>query len=144
MDSGKSYKAPVPDPSTGLDLSKLLVPDADISKLSLTMPSSSTHTAVALSLFENWELRESRSIGLANQLDLMAATALDMVWELSDSIPEELRALLIHLSRTTQCLSHNAASSMSEKLRLRRDLIPSSCPIISFWKQALTFFVLLL
>ena len=114
MDGGKSYKAPVPDPSTGLDLSKLPVPDADISKLSLTMPSSSTHTAVPYSLLENWELRERRSIGLANQLDLMAATALDMVWELSDSIPEELRALLIHLSRTTQCLSHNAASSMSE------------------------------
>ncbi|KAH3737500.1 hypothetical protein DPMN_044093 [Dreissena polymorpha] len=52
----------------------------------------------------------------------MAATALDIVWELSDSIPEELRALLIHLSRTTQCLSLNAASSMSEMLRLRRDL----------------------
>jgi len=114
MDGGKSYKAPVPDPSTGLDLSKLPVPDADISKLSLTMPSSSTHTAVPYSLLENWELRERRSIGLANQLDLMAATALDMVWELSDLIPEELRALLIHLSRTTQCLSHNAASSMSE------------------------------
>ncbi|KAH3825612.1 hypothetical protein DPMN_127493 [Dreissena polymorpha] len=58
----------------------------------------------------------------------MAATALDLVWELSDSIPEELRALLIHLSRTTQCLSHNAASSMSEMLRLRRDLILSSLP----------------
>ena len=128
MDGGKSYKAPVPDPSTGLDLSKLPVPDADISKLSLTMPSSSTHTAVPLSLLENWELRERRSIGLANQLDLMAATALDLVWELSDSIPEELRALLIHLSRTTQCLSHNAASSMSEMLRLRRDLILSSLP----------------
>ncbi|KAH3711357.1 hypothetical protein DPMN_070862 [Dreissena polymorpha] len=128
MDGGKSYKAPVPDPATGLDLSKLPVPDADISKLSLTMPSSSTHTSVPLSLLENWELRERRSIGLANQLDLMAATALDLVWELSDSIPEELRALLIHLSRTTQCLSHNAASSMSEMLRLRRDLILSSLP----------------
>ena len=58
----------------------------------------------------------------------MAATALDMVWELSDLIPEELRALLIHLSRTTQCLSHNAASSMSEMLRLRRELILSSLP----------------
>ncbi|KAH3863123.1 hypothetical protein DPMN_026101 [Dreissena polymorpha] len=55
----------------------------------------------------------------------MAATALDMVWELSDSIQEELRALLIHLSRTTQCLSHNAGSSMSEMLR---DLILSSLP----------------
>ncbi|KAH3886090.1 hypothetical protein DPMN_010091 [Dreissena polymorpha] len=128
MDGGKSYKAPVPDPATGLDLSKLPVPDADISKLSLTMPSSSTHTSVPLSLLENWELRERRSIGLANQLDLMAATALDLVWELSDSIPEELRALLIHLSRTKQCLSHNAASSMSEMLRLRRDLILSSLP----------------
>ncbi|KAH3717257.1 hypothetical protein DPMN_060039 [Dreissena polymorpha] len=128
MDGGKSYKAPVPDPATGLDLSKLPVPDADISKLSLTMPSSSTHTSVPLSLLENWELRERRSIGLANQLDLMAATALYLVWELSDSIPEELRALLIHLSRTTQCLSHNAASSMSEMLRLRRDLILSSLP----------------
>ncbi|KAH3831263.1 hypothetical protein DPMN_104525 [Dreissena polymorpha] len=128
MDGGKSYKAPVPDPATGLDLSKLPVPDADISKLSLTMPSSSTHTAVPLSLLENWELRERRSIGLANQLDLMAATAVDLVWELSDSIPEELRALLIHLSRTTQCLSHNAASSLSEMLRLRRDLILSSLP----------------
>ncbi|KAH3776518.1 hypothetical protein DPMN_177946 [Dreissena polymorpha] len=128
MDGGKSYKAPVPDPSTGLDLSKLPVPDANISKLSLTMPSSSTHTAVPLSLLENWELRERRSIDLANQLDLMAATALDMVWELSDSIPEELRALLIHLSHTTQCLSHNAASSMSVMLRLRRDLILSSLP----------------
>ncbi|KAH3812719.1 hypothetical protein DPMN_141157 [Dreissena polymorpha] len=126
MYGGKSYKAPVPDPSTGLDLSKLPVPDADISKLSLTMPSSSTHTAVPLSLLENWELRERRSIGLANQLDLMAATALDMVWELSDLIPEERRALLIHLSLTTQCLSHNAASSMSEMLRLRRHLILSS------------------
>ncbi|KAH3829819.1 hypothetical protein DPMN_103048 [Dreissena polymorpha] len=128
MDGGKSYKAPVPDPATGLDLSKLPVPDADISKLSLTMTSSSTHTSVPLSLLENWELRERRSKGLANQLDLMAATALDLVWELSDSIPEELRALLIHLSRTTQCLSHNAASSMSEMLRLRRDLILSSLP----------------
>ncbi len=49
MDGWKSYKAPVPDPSTGLDLSKLPVPDADISKLSLTMPSSSTHTAVPYS-----------------------------------------------------------------------------------------------
>ncbi|KAH3716598.1 hypothetical protein DPMN_059322 [Dreissena polymorpha] len=114
MDGGKSYKAPVPDPSTGLDLSKLPVPDADIT--------------VPLSLLENWELRERHSICLANQLDLMAATALDLVWELSDSIPEELHALLIHLSRTTQCLSHNAASSMSEMLRLRRDLILSSLP----------------
>ncbi|KAH3887751.1 hypothetical protein DPMN_011770 [Dreissena polymorpha] len=129
MDGGKSYKAPVPDPATGLDLSKLpVLDDADISKLSLTMPSSSTHTSVPLSLLENWELRERRSIGLANQLDLMAATALDLVWELSDSIPEELQALLIHLSRTTQCLSHNAALSMSEMLRLRRDLILSSLP----------------
>ncbi|KAH3697122.1 hypothetical protein DPMN_084609 [Dreissena polymorpha] len=128
MDGGKSNKARVPDPSTGLDLSKLLVPDADISKLSLTMPSSSTHTTVPLSLLENWDLREHRSIGLSNQLDLMAATALDMVWELSDSIPDGLRALLIHLSRTTQCLSHNAALSMSERLRLRRDLILSSLP----------------
>ncbi|KAH3797650.1 hypothetical protein DPMN_151234 [Dreissena polymorpha] len=75
MDGRKSYKAPVPDPSTGLDLSKLPVPDADIKKLSLTMPSSSTHTAVPLSLLENWELRERRSIGQANQLDLMTATA---------------------------------------------------------------------
>ncbi|KAH3782045.1 hypothetical protein DPMN_159956 [Dreissena polymorpha] len=128
IDGGTSYKAPVPDPSTSLDLSKLPVPDADISKLSLTLPSSSTHTAVPLSLLENWELRERRSIGLANQLDLMAATALDLVWELSDSIPEELRALLIHLSRTTQCLSHNAASSMSEMLRLRREVILSFLP----------------
>ncbi|KAH3773731.1 hypothetical protein DPMN_175099 [Dreissena polymorpha] len=93
------------------------------------MPSSSTHTAVPYSLLENWELRERRSIGLANQLDLMPAKALDMVWELSVSIPEELSALLIHLSRTTQCLSHNAASSMSKMFRLRRDLILSSLPI---------------
>ena len=57
MDGGKSYKAPVPDPSTGLDLSKLPVPDADISKLSLTMPSSSTHTAVPYSLLEMGAVR---------------------------------------------------------------------------------------
>ena len=31
----------------------------------------------------------------------MAATALDMVLDLSESIPQELWALLIHLSRTT-------------------------------------------
>ncbi|KAH3799796.1 hypothetical protein DPMN_153412 [Dreissena polymorpha] len=73
----------------------------------------------------------------------MAATALDLVWELSDSIPEELRALLIHLSRTTQCLSHNAASSMSEMLRLGRDSSSLPCPIIFFWKQASTPFELL-
>ena len=66
------------------------------------------------------------TIVLANQLDLMAVAALDMVWDLSESVPEELRALLIHLSRTTQSLSFNAASFMAEMLRLRRDLILSS------------------
>ena len=56
----------------------------------------------------------------------MAPAALDMVWDLSESVPEELQALLIHLSRTTQSLSFNAASSMAEMLHLRRDLILSS------------------
>ena len=35
---------------------------------------------------------------------------------------------MIHLSGTTLNLSHNAASSMSEMLRIRRDLILSSIP----------------
>ena len=77
-------------------------------------------------MLENWELQERRSIGLENQLDLMAAAALDMVLDLSHSVPVELRALLIHLSRMTQSLSFNTALSMAEMLHLRRDLILSS------------------
>ena len=106
------------DPDTGLDLSKLPPPDADTSKLNITMPVPSTLAQVQFSMLENWELRERRSIGLANQLDLMAAAALDMVWDLSESVPEELLALLIYLYRTTQSLSYNAASSMAEMLHL--------------------------
>ena len=76
-------------------------------------------------MLENWELQERRSIGLENRLDLMAAAALDMVWDLSDSVPKELQALLIHLSSMTQSHSFNAASSMAGNLRLRRNLILS-------------------
>ena len=120
VEGGKSCKPPVADPgsATGLDLSKLPPPDTDMSKLNISMPVSSTLAQVPFSMLENWELWERRSIGLANQLDLMAAAALDMVWDLSESVPEELRAFLIHLSRTTQSLSFNAASSMAEMLRL--------------------------
>ena len=86
VEGGKSYKPPVADPATGLDLSKLPPPDADMSKLNITMPVvSSTLAQVPFSMLENWELRERRSIGLANQLDLMAAADLDMVWDLSRS-----------------------------------------------------------
>ncbi|KAH3776439.1 hypothetical protein DPMN_177864 [Dreissena polymorpha] len=130
LEGGKSYKSRVPDPTTVLDLSKLPALDPDINKLSLTMPVAYTQISVLYSMLENWELRERRSIGLANQLDLMAATALDMAWELLESVPEEHRALLIHLSRTTQFLSHNSASSMSEMLRFRRECILSRPPNI--------------
>ncbi|KAH3693725.1 hypothetical protein DPMN_081165 [Dreissena polymorpha] len=51
-----------------------------------------------------------------------------MVCDWSESVPEELRDLLIHLSRTTLALSHTSASSMSEMLRIRRDLILTSLP----------------
>ncbi|KAH3841084.1 hypothetical protein DPMN_114541 [Dreissena polymorpha] len=88
-------------------------------------------------MLENWERRERRSICLANQLDLMAATALETAWELSDSVPEELRALFLYISRTTQFLSHNAASSMSEMLRICRDLA-QNCSFHSrfhYWRQ---------
>ena len=54
-----------------------------MSKLNITMPVSFTLAQVPFSMSENWELRERRSIGLANQLDLMASAALDMVWDLS-------------------------------------------------------------
>ena len=81
------------DPATGLDLSKLPPPDVDMSKLHITLPVPSTLEQVPFSMLENWELRERRSIGLANQLDLMAAAALDMVWDLSKSVPKELPAL---------------------------------------------------
>ncbi|KAH3893525.1 hypothetical protein DPMN_017672 [Dreissena polymorpha] len=92
------------------------------------MPVASAPISVPYSILENWELRERRSIGLANQLDLMTATALDMAWELSDSVLEELLTLLLHLSWKTQFLSHDAESSMSEMLSIRRDLILSSLP----------------
>ncbi|KAH3791291.1 hypothetical protein DPMN_144774 [Dreissena polymorpha] len=75
------------------------------------MPVSSTSISIPYSMLENWDLRERRSIGLANQQDLMAATAFDMVWELSESVPKKLRTLLIHFSRKTHiCLLYNAAS----------------------------------
>ncbi|KAH3808178.1 hypothetical protein DPMN_136529 [Dreissena polymorpha] len=90
-EGGKSYKPPLPDPTTGLDLSKLPGPDPDISKLLLTMPVASSPISVPYSMLENWELRERRSIGLANQIDLMAAPSLEMACELSDSVQEELR-----------------------------------------------------
>ncbi|KAH3729574.1 hypothetical protein DPMN_055545 [Dreissena polymorpha] len=136
FDGGKCFKSPVPDLTTGLDLSKHPGLDPDISKLSLIMPVSSAPTSVPYSMLEYWELREHRSIGIANQLDLMAATALEMDWELSDSVPEELRALFLHLSQMTQFLSHNSASSMSEMLRIRRDLTSLPCLKICCWNQA--------
>ncbi|KAH3877029.1 hypothetical protein DPMN_000883 [Dreissena polymorpha] len=79
-------------------------------------------------MLERWEVRERRSLGLTNQIDLMLATILQLVCDWSDSVPEELRDLFIHLSRTTLSLSHNAASSMSKMLRIRKDLILSSLP----------------
>ncbi|KAH3783316.1 hypothetical protein DPMN_161252 [Dreissena polymorpha] len=79
-------------------------------------------------MLEHWEVRERRSPCLTNQIDLMLATILQLVCDWSDLVPEELRDLLIHLSQTTLSLSHNAASSMSEMLRIRRDLILSSLP----------------
>ncbi|KAH3724272.1 hypothetical protein DPMN_050088 [Dreissena polymorpha] len=90
---------------------------------------TSVPISVPYSMLENWEMRERRSLGLAHQIDLMSATILQVACELSDSVPEELRYLFIHLSRTTQFLSHNFASSMSEMLRIRRDLILSSLPL---------------
>ena len=56
VEGGKSYKPPVADPATGLDLSKLPPPDADMSKLNITMPVSSTLAQVPFSMLENWEL----------------------------------------------------------------------------------------
>ncbi|KAH3846446.1 hypothetical protein DPMN_088747 [Dreissena polymorpha] len=76
LDGGKSYKSPVTDPTTGLDLSKLPGVDPYISKLLLTMPVAPTPISVPYSMLENRDMREGRSIGLANQLDLMVATAL--------------------------------------------------------------------
>ncbi|KAH3877745.1 hypothetical protein DPMN_001623 [Dreissena polymorpha] len=58
----------------------------------------------------------------------MLVTILRLVCDKSDSDSDELRDLLIHLSQTTLNLPHNAASSMSEMLRIRRDLILSSLP----------------
>ena len=84
---GESNKPPVADPATGLDLSKLPPPDADMSKLNITIPVSSILAQVPFSMLENWELWKRGSTGLTNQLDLMAATALDMVWDLSDLFP---------------------------------------------------------
>ncbi|KAH3697233.1 hypothetical protein DPMN_084725 [Dreissena polymorpha] len=92
------------------------------------MPTSSTPVSVPYSMLVHWEGRERRSLGLTNQIDLMLATLLELVCEWSDAVPEELRDLLTHLSRTTLSLLHNAASSMSEMLRIRRDLILSSLP----------------
>ena len=126
LEGGRSYRPPVADSTTGLDLSKLPAVDADFGKLNITMPTSSSLAQIPFSMLENWELRERRSIGLANQLDLMAAATLELVWDLADSVPEELRALLIHLSRTTHALSMNAGSSMAEMLRIRRELILSA------------------
>ncbi|KAH3853998.1 hypothetical protein DPMN_096537 [Dreissena polymorpha] len=68
------------------------------------MPVASRPISVPYSMLKNWELREHRCIGLANQIDLMAATILEMACELLDSVPEELCDLLIHLSRMTQFL----------------------------------------
>ncbi|KAH3891260.1 hypothetical protein DPMN_015353 [Dreissena polymorpha] len=106
-----NYKPPVPDPTSGLDCSKLPSQDPDINKLLLTMPSSSTSVSVPFSMIEHSENRERRSLGLSNQVDLMLATLLHLVCDWSDSVPEELRDLLIHLSRTALSLSHNAAAS---------------------------------
>ncbi len=128
QEGSKSYKPPVPHATSGLDFSKLPVPDPDISKLSLVMPSGSNSVSVPFSMLETWEMRERRSLGLTNQIDFMLATILQMVCDWSESVPEELRDLLIHLSRTTLALSHTSASSMSEMLRIRRDLILTSLP----------------
>ncbi|KAH3877028.1 hypothetical protein DPMN_000882 [Dreissena polymorpha] len=38
----RSYKPPVPDPTSGLDFAKLPVQDPDMNKLLLNMPTSST------------------------------------------------------------------------------------------------------
>ncbi|KAH3864321.1 hypothetical protein DPMN_027338 [Dreissena polymorpha] len=123
-----SYRHPVPDPNSGLDFSKIPIQDPDVNKLLLNIPSSSKSVSVPYSILEIWENRERRVLGLSNQIDLMLATILRLVCEWSDSVPDELRDLLIHLSGTTLNLSHNAASSMSEMLRIRRDLILSSIP----------------
>ena len=124
VEGGRSYKPPVPDPSSGLDLSKIPHLDPEAEKLKqVAIPSANSIANVPYSMLETWELRERKSVGLANQLDLMAATAFEMSCELTDAVPEELRALLIHQARTTQLLAYNAASSMAEMLRLRRDMV---------------------
>ncbi|KAH3832088.1 hypothetical protein DPMN_105365 [Dreissena polymorpha] len=80
----RSYKPPVPDPTSGLDFAKLPVQDHNINKLLLNMPTSSTSVSVPYSMLEHWEVRERRSLGLTNQTDLMLATILQLVCDWSD------------------------------------------------------------
>ena len=71
-------------------------------------------------ILENWELREQKSMGLTNQLYLVACTLLHKCKQLSENVPDDIRALLIYLARSSYTLAMNSASSMSEMLRLRR------------------------
>ena len=72
-------------------------------------------------ILENSELRERKSMGLANQLNLKACTLLHKCKQLSGNVLDDIRALLIYLARSSYTLAMNSASSMSKMLRLRRE-----------------------
>ena len=123
-----SYRPPVPDPASGLDLSKIPGFDHDITNLSVTKPTASSSLSLPYSMLESWEMRERKTMGLANHIDLMSAAIFKLCKESVDPLPEELRALLIYLSRATQTLTSNSVSSMAEMLRLRREVVLGLMP----------------
>ena len=45
-------------------------------------------------MLESWELRERKTMGLANHIDLMSTAIFKLCEDSVDPLPEELRALL--------------------------------------------------
>ena len=127
-EGAKSFRYPAPDPETGLDLSKTPPLDASADKAKLSKPPASSSVSLPYGFLETWEQRERKSLGIASQLDFLAATALQKCADIPDGIPDDLRTLLIYLARGTYTLSMNTAASMTEMLRIRREAVLATMP----------------
>ena len=131
-----TYRPPVKDDESGLDLSQVPPLDPLASAAKLSRPAAAKTVPLPLGMLEGWELRERKSMGLASQMDFLAATLLKTVSSTVDGCPDDLRQALLALARSSKQLAANSATNMAEMLRLRRAAILATAPENFLLQQA--------